>query len=395
MNTVTLPAGSTRYDFLDWLRVIAIFVLIFFHTGMRFVGWGWHIENSETLTALQLPMGISHRLRMPLLFVIAGAGMWYARGNRSGGGLVRERSVRLLLPLVAGMLLIVPPQVYFERLFRGQWDGGYISFFFERVLQFRPYPQGDFSWHHLWFVVYLYVYVFLLLPLLLWWRAARKVVKPGPWLYLLGLPLAVNEAILKPLYPQTHALIGDWYTFNHYFLFTLYGCLLATMRDAWQWFAARRQLSLGLALVVFGIAMLLFETDVLQRDTPADAFVANVFTWAALMAFIGYGQRYLSFSNPLLRWARDASYPIYILHQTAIITIGYWIIQQPWNAWTKYAAVLLATMAICVALYEGIRRFQLTRILFGMKSARRTRNAAGAGPSPADARLARIADDVA
>ena len=182
MNTLTSPTVSNRYDFLDWLRVIAIFVLLFFHTGMIFVGWGWHIENAETLTALQFPMGIAHRLRMPLLFVIAGAGMWFALGNRHGGGMVRERSLRLLLPLVAGMLLIVPPQIYFERLFRGQWDGGYLAFYFERVLQLQPYPKGDFSWHHLWFVAYLYVYVFLLLPLLLWWRAAKKVVKPGAWL---------------------------------------------------------------------------------------------------------------------------------------------------------------------------------------------------------------------
>ncbi|HKR37908.1 MAG TPA: acyltransferase family protein [Steroidobacteraceae bacterium] len=394
MNTLTPPAGSTRYDFLDWLRVIAIFVLLFFHTGMMFVGWGWHIQNAETITALQLPMDIAHRLRMPLLFVIAGAGMWFALGNRNGAGLVRERSVRLLLPLVAGMFLIVPPQIYFERLFRGQWDGGYFSFFFERVLQLKPYPQGDFSWHHLWFVAYLYVYVFLLLPLLLWWRAAKKVVKPGAWLYALGLPLAINEAILKPLYPESHKLIGDWYIFNHYFLLTLYGGLLASLRGAWDWFAARRQLSLGLALVVFGVAMLLFQTNVIQRDTAADAFVANIFTWASLMAFIGYGRRYLSFSNPLLRWARDASYPIYILHQTVIITIGYWIIQQPWNPWTKYAAVLVGTMSICVALYEGIRRFQLTRLAFGMKISRKPPAGAGSPPSPVVAR-ARIADDIA
>jgi Uncharacterized protein conserved in bacteria len=393
MNTVTHPAGSTRYDFLDWLRVIAIFVLLFFHTGMIFVGWGWHIENAETLTALQFPMDISHRLRMPLLFLIAGAGMWFALGNRRAGGLIRERSVRLLLPLVAGMFLIVPPQVYFERLFRGQWDGGFVSFFFERVLQFHPYPQGDFSWHHLWFVAYLYVYVFLLLPLMLWWRAAKKGVKPGAWLHALGLPLALNEALLKPLFPETHALVSDWYIFNHYFLFTLYGVLLASMRDAWDWFATRRQLSLGITLVVFGIAMLLLETGTIHRNTPADAFVANIFTWAALTTFIGYGRRYFSFSNPLLRWARDASYPIYILHQTVIVAIGYWIIQQPWNAWTKYAVVLLGTMAICVVLYEGIRRVPLTRLLFGMKAFRKT---ATAGPRPSPAfRAARIADDVA
>jgi glucans biosynthesis protein C len=95
----------------------------------------------------------------------------------------------------------------------------------------------------------------------------------------------------------------------------------------------------------------------------------------------------------VLRWARDASYPIYILHQTVIVAIGYFVIQQPWNAWTKYAVVLLATMAICVVLYEGIRRVQPARLLFGLKTFRKTA-AAGSRPSPAF-RAARIADDVA
>ena len=42
-----------RYDFLDWLRVIAILVLLFFHIGMIFVGWGWHIVNTETIALLR------------------------------------------------------------------------------------------------------------------------------------------------------------------------------------------------------------------------------------------------------------------------------------------------------------------------------------------------------
>src|SRR5688500_1277660 len=164
---------SERYDFLDWLRVIAIFVLLFFHTGMLFVGWGWHIRNAETIPALVWPMDIAHRLRMPLLFIIAGAGMWFAPKRRSAPQVAAERTSRLLLPLVAGMFLIVPPQIYFERVFRGQWEGGYVQFLLERVFQFQPYPQGDFSWHHLWFIAYLFVYALLLLPLLAWWKRRK------------------------------------------------------------------------------------------------------------------------------------------------------------------------------------------------------------------------------
>src|SRR5688572_2655594 len=160
---------TTRYEFLDWLRVIAIFVLLFFHTGMLFVGWGWHITNAEVIPWLERPMDLAHRLRMPLLFVIAGAGMWFALQRRGIAEFARERTLRLLVPLVAGMFLVVPAQVYIERISTGAWQGGYWQFFLERVLQFEPYPQGNFSWHHLWFIAYLFVYVLLLLPLLAYW----------------------------------------------------------------------------------------------------------------------------------------------------------------------------------------------------------------------------------
>src|SRR5262245_3893921 len=110
-QTMTASNAGKRYDFLDWLRVIAIFVLLFFHTGMLFVGWQWHIVNTEKIGWLALPMDLSHRLRMPLLFAIAGAGLWYTLGRRSIAELIAERSRRLLLPVAVGMFVIVPPQI--------------------------------------------------------------------------------------------------------------------------------------------------------------------------------------------------------------------------------------------------------------------------------------------
>jgi peptidoglycan/LPS O-acetylase OafA/YrhL len=361
---------NQRYEFLDWLRVIAIFVLLFFHTGMLFVGWGWHITNDETIPGLQLPMDLAHRLRMPLLFLIAGAGLWFALRRRSGPALLGERTLRLLVPLIAGMFLIVPPQVFVERITDGDWHGGYLPFLTQRVFQFESYPAGDFSWHHLWFIAYLYVYVLLLLPLLLWWRRAQPKIRPGLWIFALGLPLGLNEALLKPHFPETHNLTSDWYIFNHYLLLTIYGVLLASMRDAWDWLRDRRRVALGtaLAFTIGGLSM--FETGLVARDTWFDSVYANLFTWAWLMTFLAYGRQSLSFSNKLLLWARDASYPVYILHQTVIIVIAYFVIRQPWSPWTKYAVVLAGTLAVSVALYEFLlRRFALTRLLFGIKTA--------------------------
>lgn len=361
-----------RFDFLDWLRVMAILLLLFFHTGMLFVGWGWHITNSETIPWLQLPMDLAHRLRMPLLFVIAGAGMWYAIKRRSIGDFARERTLRLLLPAVAGMFLIVPPQVFLERVAHGDWQGGYGQFLMERVLQFRPYPEGDFSWHHLWFIVYLFTYVLLLLPFMAWWRARGRPeqpgLAPGPWIFALALPLGINEALLKPWFPESHDLINDWYIFNHYLLLTVYGFLLASTRGAWDWIAGRRRWALGSGLAILAGGLALIEAGVIERDTPADAMMANAFTWTWLLAFLGFGRRHLGFSNRLLVWSRDASYPVYILHQTVIVGIAFFVIQRPWTPGTKYWLVLFGTLLICVLLYEFVlRRFAPLRVLLGIK----------------------------
>jgi peptidoglycan/LPS O-acetylase OafA/YrhL len=374
MNTST-PA--TRYEFLDWLRVLAIFLLLFFHTGMLFVGWGWHLQNAETIPGLQLPMDLAHRLRMPLLFVIAGAGMWFALKRRSGSAFIAERTWRLLVPAVIGMFLIVPPQVFLERVAHGQWIGGYLEFMTQRVFQFEPYPKGDFSWHHLWFIIYLYVYVLLLVPVLLWWRSARPVLRPGPWIYALALPLGLNEALLKPLFPESHNLISDWYVFNHYLLLTIYGFLLASMQGTWDWLAERRRWSLAIGLTTLLGGLALIEVGVIVRDTPADSVFANIFTWVWLLVFLGFGRQHLSFGNRLLSWSRDASYPVYILHQTVIIMIAFTVIQQPWGPWTKYWLVLVATLLACAFIYEFLlRRFAVTRAAFGVKTpVSRTRNA--------------------
>ena len=207
MQTSSLNEHERAW-FLDWLRVIAIGFLLLFHTGMLFVGWGWHIENNETASALQMPMDIAHRLRMPLLFVIAGASVYFALRRNSVRQLLRERSRRLLVPLVAGMFLVVPPQLYFERLFRQQWSGSYLHFYTEKVLQFQPYPHGNFSWHHLWFIAYLFAYCLLLIPLFAYWYKYRSQLQPGNWLYALGLPLGINEAILNS--ESSNSSVGTW-----------------------------------------------------------------------------------------------------------------------------------------------------------------------------------------
>ena len=160
---------------------------------------------------------------------------------------------------------------------------------------------------------------------------------------------------------------------------TLYGVLLASTEGAWDWLCDRRRVSLGIAVALTAVGLPVLEYGIVERDTAADYFYANLFTWAWLMTFLGYGRRFLGSGNKLLEWARDASYPVYILHQTVIVVIAYFVIRQPWSPWEKYGVVLVATLAISVALYELLlRRFAFTRLLFGIKTHR------AVSPKPTD-----------
>ncbi|NLT49891.1 MAG: acyltransferase family protein, partial [Ignavibacteria bacterium] len=154
--------SERRYD-LDWLRVMAILLVLVFHVAMIYCSFGFHLKNNPTSRVFDYFIMFAHQWRMPLLLLISGAGTYFAAGKRSIGQIFRERNRRLLIPLIFSMLVIVPPQIYFERIanFTSYWD------FYKTVFAFIPYPDGgSLSWHHMWFVLYLLLYSILALPLL-------------------------------------------------------------------------------------------------------------------------------------------------------------------------------------------------------------------------------------
>ncbi|MEL7147300.1 MAG: acyltransferase family protein, partial [Bacteroidota bacterium] len=149
-----------RYD-LDWLRVIVFGLLIFYHAGMFFVPWGWHIKNNEIYRWLIWPMLFLNQWRLPILFVISGMGTYFALSYRSGWQFAKERWLRLGLPILVGMLFIVPPQVYIERVADGDFTGSYLTYWTTIAFE-GAYPTGNISWHHLWFLPYLLIFSLLL-----------------------------------------------------------------------------------------------------------------------------------------------------------------------------------------------------------------------------------------
>jgi peptidoglycan/LPS O-acetylase OafA/YrhL len=385
-------ASERRYD-LDWLRLIAIIILLFYHTGMLFNTWGWHIKNAETSESFRYWMVILHYWRMPLLLFISGAGTYMALGKRTPSQFAGERVKRLLIPLVFGMFVIVPPQIYYERI------ANYASYgeFYKTVFDFVPYPQGSFSWHHLWFVAYLLVYSLIAIPILIFLRSPKSTAFKASALRWLGSPagllllpavfILITQIVLRPFFPEeTHALVGDWAFFTFYFCFFVFGMLCYSNPVLWEAIGQnRKHLLVASLLILVPFYSFYFHLQEIIRlpwssDTVEIAFdVSAIFlSWFWVITVIAYGQHYLNRQHPWLSRINEGLYPFYILHQTVIIFLGYYIDQLPWSITAKFWAVSLLTLASCVSFYRVcIRPFNLMRLLFGVKLKTKQKNLVG------------------
>ncbi len=372
-----------RHD-LDWLRLIAIGILLFFHTGMWFNEWGWHVKNSETTTTFQYWMIWSHYFRMPLLLFISGAGTYMALGKRTPRQFAGERFRRLFIPLVFGIFVVVPPQIYYEHIKE------YASYgeFYKTVFNFVPYPEGSFSWHHLWFILYLFVFSLLALPFLNFLRSARSTPFKNGAFKFLGSPAGISlipsvfilltQIILRPYFPEeTHALVNDWAFFTFYFLFFVMGILCYSSPKLWEAIGTNRKyllITMLGSLIPFYFCYFHFR-DLIQLPWTIDTIetmfdVTSIFvSWFTVITIIAYGQHYLNKPHPWLTKISEGLYPFYILHQTVIIAIGYYICQLDWSIAAKYWTIAILTLISCTAFYMLlIRPFNVMRFLFGMKA---------------------------
>lgn len=368
-----------RHD-LDWLRVIAILLLLLFHVGMLFSTWGWHIKNPETSRTMTRIMYWMTLWRMPLLFVISGAGTHFALGFRSPKTYLKERQKRLLLPLLFAMIVIVPPQVYIERISNGADFANYLAYI-PHMFDGGTYPAGNISWHHMWFVAYLLVYSLIALPLFLYIRkdSSKQLIdrlagfleRPG-MIYTLAIPLIIFQIIFRDKWPGMQNLVDDWANFTFYLSLFISGYLIASRPNLWDAIEKQRLISLLAGIILLaGIFLNWYWLGRYFNDVLGYIYqwtFSSLATWCWVLAFIGYGRRYLNFSNRFLQYANEGIYPFYILHQTVIIIVGYYAIEWPFGVWTKFAIVSLLSLVITVGIYElACRRLNVMRVLFGMK----------------------------
>jgi glucans biosynthesis protein C len=375
---------TQRQTYLDWLRILSILGVLFFHSAMPYVAEdAWHIKNHETSHLMMESNYFLHLFRMPLLFFISGTVSYFMMQRRSSLNFIGLRFRRLFIPLLVGMFIIVPPKIYMERLNNG-FTGSYWQFY-KTVFNFVPYPKGSFSWHHLWFIAYLFIYDLLFAPLFAWMaspqrvglKAKLEILARGKWIYLITLPGIIWYALLSQKYPETNDLAHDGCYFIYWLFFLLAGFTCITQPKLMDSLERNRRFALTIGFVSFIFSDYLRWNQFGPLETGShNAFLIfcnlalrPIIGWSWALALVGYGKKYLNRKHKVLDYLNQAVYPFYILHQTVIVVLVYYIVQTPNESiLSKYIYTVGMTFFVTIGIYHLlVRPYTLTRFLFGMK----------------------------
>jgi peptidoglycan/LPS O-acetylase OafA/YrhL len=365
---------KNRHYYIDWIRIFLIFSVFLFHVGMVFNNWDWHIKNDVRLDSLTPIMHFLHAWRMPLLFLVSGAGTRFALGVRSNGQYAAERTRRLLIPLLAGILILVPVQVYIEKINQYPSLFNFYLHFFEGV-----YPKGNFSWHHLWYLVYLFFISMIFIPFITFFRSAKyaaferaveKLAALRGGLVLLYLPLIGSQWLLRPYFPhETHAFINDWAFICLDFLYFLFGFVLLGNPNVVDAIVRDRKIWLGITLIASGIMFsIMYVFYAVAAAWLVYDILALLVSWTIGLTLLAFARKYINVDNAWRKQLNMAIYPVYLIHQPILIVVAYFIVKLSMPIVLKALLIAILTLLIVWAVYRFlILPFNTTRLLFGLK----------------------------
>ena len=371
---------SRRIHSIDWLRVFAVLLLFPFHTGRVFnVNDPFYVKSAFQSGFISDVLSLIEVWHMPLLFLLAGASTYLAFRKRGAGQYALERVKRLLVPLLFGIFVLIPPQTWYG----GRFNSGYTKSFWQYLastdfLVFNIRDGGDyyggFGIGHLWFILFLLVISLVALALILPMRTPRGTRFAQGFARVLSHPAGwLLAAFIIMLAENTPEIAGI--NFIYYFVFFVLGYVIMTderfaeRAERYRWLATIA----GLALAEFSVLTADFRHSFPDPSLERTGLTLLLFgsVWLVIVGALGLGRRYLDRPSKALSYLGEASYPVYILHQTVIVVLAWYVVRLPGPWALQWFALLALSVAATFGVYEVVRRVGVLRFLFGMKPRRR------------------------
>jgi len=381
-----------RYD-IDWLRVTTMLAVFIFHCTRFFDTEGWHLKNSEqSYTLFVLIRGLFWPWLMELLFLLSGAGSWYALKSKTATEYLYERFKRLLIPLyTVGLFILLPLQFYFELV----TDAGYSGTFWQIIPRYfaRLHPPQITSWPemllpipfsgHLWFLQFLFLISLVTLPLLLCLKSEwgqRWIEKLAGWcdhrggIFLFVIPLALILISLRGLF-RGH---NSWADFLWYAIYFIIGYVMVADKRFTKAFNRHQWVCLVLWIIGFfgggGLLVLALGYDPIPGNESLSfiyvlyQIVWSIASWSAVVFMLSLGAKYLNFTHKMLAYSNEAVLPFYLFHQTIILIVGFFVIRWNIGILPKFLIVTVISFALILVSYElFVKPFDIMRFFFGMK----------------------------
>lgn len=347
-----------RKYYLDNLRNFTILLLFPVHTfmiwndfGLKFYVWGGENRVISTLIVLINPWF------MPLLFVIAGISARYSLEKRSVREFCRERVNKLLVPFVAGTVLLVPIQTFYARKFFFGYEGGILEnlkYFFTHVTDFSGY-DGGFTPGQLWFILFLFFISLVSLIFMTWLPYGRYET------FISRMPVWMLIGLFVPVWGFYYlGNIGGYSLGKNLVLYLLGYYVLADdkvmerLEKHIRWIGA-----------LWGLSELLLAVAYYKYAFYGD-FAVNVVCWLGILTLLVLGKEYLNKETVFTKYFRKASFPVYVIHQSVLVALGYYVLKVVDNLFVQVVGIIFGSFLMTVLCYEIVRRIPGLRKLAGI-----------------------------
>jgi len=410
MQQPQLQISTNRLSHLDWLRIIVVAMLIPFHSAMTFTPFAWYVNNPTSNNFLQGLVAILDKYHMELLFCIAGVATWFSFSARTWGAYLKERFMRLVIPLIFGMLVIVPPCYYFAGLYVHNrypflypfFEHNYWRWFVSDWLKIVTPVQKGFSAGALWFLWYLVLFTFIMFPLLYFvykkckncvmFRLVSFCEKPGV-IFLFIIPIALVEVLTQwkwTIGGHGYRIIG-WmmagdFQVLYYLLFFIFGFIIYS--NSYTQKSIDKSGIVAIIGAVITMTLFMFVTFPVWNKSvmgewywttfkdvtwhSAGRIIFNVLlaftTWFWIIAILYLARKFLTFTNRFVKWGNDAVLPVYIIHSTFIAILSYYIVTR-WHTqiiW-QYLVIVAVTYMGSILFLELFKLTNVTRFLMGIR----------------------------
>lgn len=348
-----------RKHYIDNLRNLDILLLFPVHTFMIWndFGTGFYIHREESKILSSLIVLVNPWF-MPLLFVLAGMSARYALQRRSYKEFVMQRVNKLLIPFICGTILLVPFQTYYARKYFYNYKGGILEnlkYFFTHLTDLNG-CDGAFTPGHLWFILFLFIISMISLVLFYFVPYGKFGGSMGK------LPIFGLIMLFIPVWLMYY--IGNFggYSIGKNLALYLLGYYVLSNDDVIEKLV--RNIKRLAFLYIIGTAALVALYYMFSYY--GDLWV-NFIGWISILFLLAAGRRFLDNKTGFTEYFNRASYPIYILHQSILVALAYYVVQIGDIVFVHAACICVGSFLLTVTAYHLVRMIPYVRKMLGIR----------------------------